>query len=97
MNIEQEETGNTGRFYVKENNITLAEMLYTKYGANILLVTHTEVDESLEGKGIGKLLVAAAVEYARNNSFIIMATCPFAKKVLERTKEYADVYTAYQH
>jgi uncharacterized protein len=94
MKIEREEIENSGRFYINENNETLAEMLYTRLNANTFLITHTEVDESLEGKGIGKQLVAAAVEYARNNSFTIKVTCPFAKKVLDRTKEYADVYTS---
>ena len=94
MKIEREEIENTGRFYINENNTTLAEMLYTTPNIHTLLITHTGVDESMEGKGIGKQLVAAAVEYARNNSFTIKATCPFAKKNLDRTKEYADVYAS---
>ncbi len=92
MKIEHESREDNGRFYIKENNENLAEIIYSKPDTNILLITHTEVDPSMEGKGIGKQLVAAAVEYARKNSFTIKATCPFAKKILERTKEYADVY-----
>lgn len=94
MKIEREEIENTGRFYINENKTTLAEILYTRPNKNTLLITHTEVDESMEGKGIGKQLVVATVEYARNNSFTIKATCPFAKKILDRTKEYADVYAS---
>jgi predicted GNAT family acetyltransferase len=58
------------------------------------VITHTEVDETLEGKGIGKQLVAAAVDYARKHSFKIKATCLFAKKVLDRSPQFADVYIA---
>lgn len=48
--------------------------------------------ESLQGQGVGKQLVKAAVEYARENDLKILATCPFAKGVLEKTTEYHDVY-----
>jgi len=93
MNMQQETAENTGRFYIDEDNDTKAELDY-RVKDNTLLILHTEVDESLGGKGIGKQLVSAAVDFARKNSFIINATCPFAKKVLDRTKEFADVYKA---
>ena len=92
MEIQNEIHEHTGRFYIEENNTTVAEMDYQFPGNNILLIIHTEVDDSLAGKGVGKHLVAAAVEYARRNSLTIKSTCPFAKKVLDRTPEFADVY-----
>lgn len=92
MEIKNEALEKTGRFYVEKNNRTIAEMDYQLPGKDTLLIVHTEVDESLGGKGIGKQLVAAAVDYARNNSLRVIATCPFAKKVLDRTKGFADVY-----
>jgi predicted GNAT family acetyltransferase len=39
-------------------------------------------------------LVDAAVDYARKHSFKIKATCLFAKKVLDRSPQFADVYIA---
>ena len=94
MKIKNEAFEKTGRFYIEKNNVTTAEMDYQLPDKNTLLIVHTEVDESLGGKGIGKQLVAAAVDHARNNSLQISATCPFAKKVLEGTKEFADVFNA---
>ena len=94
MEIKNEVLDKTGRFYIEKNNETIAEMDYQFPDKNTLLIVHTEVDESLEGQGIGKELVAAAVDYARKNSFSLTATCVFAKKVLDRTKEFADVYNA---
>jgi uncharacterized protein len=91
MNIQQEKAGNTGRFYIEENNKTNAELDY-QLNDKTLTVLHTEVDENLEGKGVGKQLVTAAVDYVRHNAMVINATCPYAKKVLDRTKEFADVY-----
>ena len=94
MEIKQEMVGNTGRFYIEEGNDILAEMEYEFADKINLLITHIEVSESLEGRGIGRQLVAAVVEYARKNSLLIKATCPFAKKVLDKTPEFADVYNA---
>ncbi|MDB5199136.1 MAG: hypothetical protein JWO92_1099 [Chitinophagaceae bacterium] len=94
MHIKQETIDKAGRFYVEDNECTIAEMDYQLPDKNTLLIVHTEVNESLGGKGVGKQLVAAAVDYARENSLVIKATCPFAKKVLDITPEFADVYNA---
>jgi predicted GNAT family acetyltransferase len=94
MKIENEIIDKAGRFYIKENNETVAEMDFQYPDENTLLIVHTEVGESLEGKGVGKHLVKAAVDYAREHSLQLTATCTFAKKVLDRSPEYADVYHA---
>jgi len=94
MDIKNEIVDGTGRFYIEANYENVAEMDFQLPDKNTLLIVHTEVDGTLEGRGIGRQLVAAAVEYARENSMQIKATCSFAKKVLERAKEFADVYNA---
>ena len=95
MEINNEVIDNkAGRFYIEENNATIAEMDYQFPDEKTLLIEHTEVDKSLAGKGVGRDLVKAAVEYARENSLRLKATCSFAKKVLDRTPEFADVYHA---
>jgi len=94
MEIKQEKLVANERFYIEEDSNTLAEMVYHFIDKTTFVITHTEVDETLEGKGIGRLLVKAAVDYARKNSFKIKATCPFAKIVLDRSPEFSDVYNA---
>jgi predicted GNAT family acetyltransferase len=91
MNIQQEESGNEGLFFITEEDHELAEMVYQWDGDKRIIIDHTEVDPSLEGKGIGKALVARAVEFAREKGITILPICPYAKKVMERTPEYADV------
>jgi predicted GNAT family acetyltransferase len=91
MLIQHEETAHGGRFYLSEDGNDLAEMVYSRQGEHQITILHTEVDPSLEGKGVGKALVAAAVEYARAGDIKIYPICPYAKKVLERTEEYQDV------
>jgi predicted GNAT family acetyltransferase len=49
---------------------------------NRMIITHTEVPETLRGKGIAKQLVAFAVKYARKNGIEIVAECDYANRFL---------------
>lgn len=81
------------KFYVGEDEQHFeALMTYVPTGNGIIIIDHTEVGASLRGQGVGKQLVQAAVDYARENNIKIHATCPFTKGVLEETKEYQDVF-----
>jgi len=91
LEIELEQLAAKGSFYVEENNERLAEMTFSKAGAEVIIIDHTIVSDSLRGKNIGKQLVAAAVDYARKNKIKILPLCPFAKSVFDSVKEYADV------
>jgi predicted GNAT family acetyltransferase len=91
MEITREEHGKKGAFYIEKNGEWVAEMTYFKSGDNEITIDHTEVDESLEGQGIGKQLVEAGVKYAQENNLKIVAQCPFAKKVIDEKPEYRDV------
>lgn len=66
-------------------------MTYSKAGNDTIIIDHTEVSEALKGKGAGKQLVTAAVEYARQNGIKIIPLCPFARSVFEKVREYHDV------
>lgn len=94
MNIEQQENSNGGKFFVEENGKNVALMTYKKSGENTIIIDHTEVDESLEGKGIGKKLVTEGVKFARANKLKIIAQCSFAKKIIDITPEFHDVLSA---
>lgn len=91
MLIQNKTEGGKGKFYIEQNGKELAEMIYSLPVPGKLIVEHTEVDDSLSGRGIGKQLVHNAVEYARQNQLKIIPVCPFTKSVLERVKEWQDV------
>ena len=91
MLIQHKLVGNKGLFYVGQEGAILAEMVYSKPSDDKIIIEHTEVDPSLEGKGVGKQLVATAVEYARTHKLKLIPLCPFTKAVIARTKEYQDV------
>lgn len=92
MQIQHSEAGKNGKFFYEQDGKELALMTYHRGADNKIIIDHTEVDESLKGQGVGKLLVEAAVEVARKEGAKILPVCPFAKAVLERGKEqYQDV------
>jgi len=92
MTIQQEEKGNKGTFFIEESGERLAEMTYAKAGDTRLIIDHTDVSDKLRGKGAGKQLVTAAVEFARKHNLKILPLCPFAHSVFEKTPEFADVW-----
>ncbi len=91
MNIQHNESGNKGKFFVEENGEVLAEMTYSKAGDTRIIIDHTEVSDKLRGTGAGKQLVAAAVDHARKHQLKIMPLCPFANSVFNKTPQWGDV------
>ena len=91
MHIQHEDDGKQGRFFIQDGGKDLAEMDYIWRGPDHITIIHTEVDGSLEGKGVGKELVAAGVAFAREKGIGIVPVCSYAKAVMERTPEYEDV------
>jgi uncharacterized protein len=53
--------------------------------------THTEVDESCEGRGFGSLLAATALEDARQEGLEVAPLCPFIAHYIRRHPEYAEL------
>ena len=91
MEIQRQEHGAKGAFFIEEDGEWLAEMTYTKAGETKIIIDHTEVDTSLKGEGIGKDLVKAGVDFARQNNLKIIPLCPFAKAEFEKHADYTDV------
>src|ERR1700743_1049862 len=56
-----------------------------------LYLMHTEVPESLGGKGIASALAAHAFNYARANHMKIKAYCPFVVTWLKKHPEQMDI------
>ena len=90
-NIQHWTDGEQGMFYYEEGGKKLAEMAYFMRNEKLMVIDHTEVDESLKGQGIGKKLQAELVDYVRSNNIKVIAVCPFAKANFEKMPEWQDV------
>lgn len=90
-NIQHNPGTTKGEFTYRLNGEIVGKMTYSKMGNTKIIIDHTETDSVVKGKGIGKALVDAGVEWARKNDVTIIPLCPFAKMILERSEEYSDV------
>jgi predicted GNAT family acetyltransferase len=58
---------------------------------HMVVFTHTEVDPSLEGQGVGGRLVQAALDDVRRQGLRVLPVCPFVHAWMQRHPEYADL------
>ena len=91
MEIQQINDTRRGYFEAVEDGKEAVKMTYTWAADSKFIIDHTEVNPDFNGKGVGKKLVMAAVEYARTNNLKIIPLCPFAKSVFDKVEEIRDV------
>ena len=92
MEIKQTKNEKGGIFEAfDENGKRAGEMTYVNSEKATFIIDHTEVFPGNEGKGVGKQLVMAGVNYARENDFKIIPLCPFAKSLFEKIESIRDV------
>jgi len=90
--IAHEDNGINGRFFIKENDEDLAQMVYIWSGKDKIIIEHTEVNEKLKGQNIGAKLLGELVSWVRSQNIKIIPVCPFAKAMMEKKAEdYKDV------
>ena len=92
MEIRREASGNRGAFFVEQDGKRVAEQTFSMGpDGKVLIIDHTEVDESLRGQGMARKLTEATVLWARGAGVKIVPVCPFAKVVFEREPSFRDV------
>ena len=69
----------------------LGEMTFSRAREDLIIIDHTEVDESLRGKHGGLRLFEEMVAWARDSGTQILSTCPFANAMFERHPSSRDV------
>ena len=92
LHVEHEEDGSRGRFKLLDgNDQILGQMTFSRARGDLIIVDHTEVDDSLQGKGGGRRLFLGMVAWARKTGTKVMTTCPFTKAMFERNPGANDV------
>jgi predicted GNAT family acetyltransferase len=81
-----------GAFILEEDNKRMAEMAFKISGPN-MTVFHTEVDPSLQGKGVSTKLFNLMVSYARENNLKIIPLCAYVLAQFQRhPDQYVDIW-----
>ncbi|KQT65766.1 MULTISPECIES: GNAT family N-acetyltransferase [unclassified Aureimonas] len=86
------ETPTKGVYTLTEPGGAVAELAFSKAGASMIIIEHTEVPDAFRGQGAGRRLVTRAVEDARAAGKKIMPLCPFARAEFGKHPEWADVW-----
>ena len=59
--------------------------------SGVITMWHTEVDKAHQGEGLAAILVAAALDDARERGLTVKPTCPYIARYIERHPDYADL------
>jgi len=70
-----------------------AFIAYDLYPGAVAL-THTEVPEALEGKGVGSALVAKTLQRIESEHKKVIPLCPFVKSYIRRHPEWERIVEA---
>jgi predicted GNAT family acetyltransferase len=89
MEIVEENSPKGGRYMARVGQ-EVAEMTFSRTNAKLIIIDHTDVPDSLRGKGVGQALAAHAVEAARIGGWKIIPLCPFFKAQAQRHPEWRD-------
>lgn len=60
-----------------------------------IIFTHTEVPAAYEGRGIGTLLIKAALDHARTEKLQVVPSCSFFAVYMKKHSEVHDLLTPY--
>ena len=89
--IQHEEAASKGAFYIDKAGQRVAEMTYSRTNATMIIIDHTDVDDSLRGEGVGRQLLDALVAWARSTGTKVLPLCPFAKSQFDKDPAIRDV------
>ena len=77
-----------GKRFVLEVDGYEAELVYELHGDRLVLI-HTGVPDELGGRGLGGVLVQAAIDRAVAEGLTVIPKCPFARSWLEKHPDQA--------
>ena len=67
-----------------------AVLSYRRHAGSITFV-HTAVPPQLEGKGLGKQLAVAGLQFARREGLVVVPLCPFVASYIKRHPEHLEL------
>jgi len=83
------------RFEITMDGRVAGFAAYQRNGSTVSF-THTEVDPSFEGHGLGSALARGALDATRAEGRSVLPFCPFIRAYLERHPDYLDLVPADQ-
>ncbi|WP_406043548.1 MULTISPECIES: GNAT family N-acetyltransferase [unclassified Micromonospora] len=93
MSFLVEENPAKHRFEILVDDALAGFTAYIPRG-ELLVFTHTEVDERFQNMGVGSALIRGTLDQIRERGGRLVAKCPFVAAFIKRHPEYADLVVA---
>ncbi|MFI6128826.1 GNAT family N-acetyltransferase [Micromonospora sp. NPDC051141] len=90
MSFLVEENPAKHRFEILVDDALAGFTAYLPRG-EVLVFTHTEVEDRYQGQGVGAALIRGTLDQVRANGGRVVPRCPFMAAFIERHPEYADL------
>ncbi|MEO6534206.1 MAG: GNAT family N-acetyltransferase [Pseudolysinimonas sp.] len=82
------------RYVLMRDGVEIGQTVYDHPEPGMIEFLHTEIDGSLQERGLGSALAAGALDDVRTNSTDRVSTiCPFVGGFIRKHPEYADLKT----
>lgn len=90
VTISKQESGDQITFIARvEGASEIGELTLRRVSSDVWDANHTGVPKAIGGRGVGKALIQAMVEDARQSGYRVVPSCPFVAKLFERKPEWA--------
>src|SRR4051794_25716619 len=81
-----------GRRYLAEVDGTVVGAAHFRLASDVMVFTHTEVDDAFAGQGVASALIRWALDDVRAHGLAVRPDCPFVRSFIERhPAQYADL------
>jgi len=89
--VERHETDGVGVFVLTLDGTKVGTLDYHRSAPEVVHVDYVEVAPRLRGSGMGRVLVQAAADWARETGVRLVPICGYARSVLTSDPAFADV------
>ena len=82
--IEREELNGVHEFVLRIDGERLGFLEFTRPEVGVMRIEYVEVSPQLRGTGLGRQLVAKAIEFAKETKLRVVPICGYARAVIAR-------------
>ena len=84
ISIEREELNGVHEFVLRVDGERLGYLEFTRPEVGVMRIEYVEVSPGLRGTGLGRQLVAKAIDFAKEAKLRVVPICGYARAVISR-------------
>ncbi len=84
VSIEREELNGVHEFVLRVDGERLGFLEFTRPEVGVMRIEYVEVSPELRGTGLGRQLVAKAIDFAKDTKLRVVPICGYARAVIAR-------------